>query len=86
MPPVVQPSHTVVIASHSLYNLDDGYDHEMNWYGRQTGDEPIANMLFFDHHVRVGVRLPRGAGDEIVHTTDDFTFVPTPDWIERYPW
>ncbi|KAA0214192.1 MAG: prepilin-type N-terminal cleavage/methylation domain-containing protein [Leptolyngbya sp. PLA3] len=86
MPPVAQPAHTVTIASHSLYNLDDGYDHEMNWYGRRTGEEPIANMLFLDHHVRVGVRLPRAVSNDLVHTTDDFTFLPTPEWIDRYPW
>ncbi len=86
MPRVAQFSHTVAIASHSLYGLDDGYDHEMNWYGRKTGEDPIANMLFLDHHVRVGVRVPRADGDELVHTTEDFTFLPMPEWIERYPW
>jgi len=86
MPPVAQPSHTVAIGSHSMYNLDDGYDHEMNWYGRTTGGDVIANMLFLDHHVEISVNIPRSPDGVPVYETDEFTFLPTPDWIDRYPW
>lgn len=86
LPPVAQPSHTVAIASHSLYNYDDGYDHEMNWYGRKTGEDSIANMLFLDHHVNISVRMPRDENGLPLHSTDEYTFLPTPDWIERYRW
>ncbi|GAB4383506.1 MAG: hypothetical protein Kow0022_03480 [Phycisphaerales bacterium] len=86
MPAVAQASGTVVIGSHTLYNDDDGYDHGMNWYGRRDGEESIVNMLFLDHHVKIGVRMRRDENGRVMYTTEDYTLLPTPDWIERYRW
>lgn len=76
MPFVLDPSRTWVIGTHTLYNYDDGGDRGQRWFGRQHVE---ANLTFLDMHVRTRVRVPRGP----VHTTADYTFLPTPWWLER---
>lgn len=73
MPFVVQPNKTWVIASHTIYNYQQGGDREMRWYSK---NENRANMLFMDLHVGIGIHVPRG----IVNTTSDYTFLPAPNW------
>ncbi len=85
-PNVIDTTSVVVVGSHPIYNFDDGYDHEMEWYGRKPRQDGIANMLFLDYHVEVSVKIPRTLDGVPVVRTDDFTFLPTPDWITRYPW
>lgn len=73
MPFVVQPNKTWVIASHTIYNYQQDGDRKMRWYSK---NENRANMLFADIHVRISVFVPRG----VVNTTEDYTFLPTPNW------
>ena len=86
MPLVIDTTSVVVVGSHTIYNFDDGYDHEMDWYGRKPGQDGIANMLFLDGHVEVNVKIPRTLDGVPVIRTDEFTFLPVPDWLDRYPW
>lgn len=76
MPNVRNPSKTWVVGDQPIYNYDDGGDRGQNWH---FGDIR-PGLLFVDMHVKIGVRVPKG----IVHTTGDYTFLPSPDWLERY--
>lgn len=75
MPFVLDTTRTWVIASHPIYNHQEGGDRGMRWYGRRG---VRTNLLFLDHHVRTDVEVPEG----IVNTTKDYTFLPTPDWLD----
>ncbi len=75
MPYVLDTTKTWVLASHPIYNYQQGGDRQMRWYDDRSTK---ANMLFLDMHVRTGVSVPEG----IVDTTEDYTFLPTPDWLE----
>ncbi len=86
MPNVFDPTRTVVIGSHPIYNFDSASDRQMNWYGRRDRQDAIASMLFLDLHVKVGVRMPNPGAKTPPHTTDNYSFLPSPDWIARYPW
>ncbi len=76
MPPVVWPSRTWLIGDHPIYNYDDGGDRGQRW----RFDRVLANLLFLDGHVKLAVEVAEGTA----HTTDEYTFLPTPDWIERF--
>lgn len=94
MPDVVETTRTVLIATHTLYNFDDGGDREMDWWGearrgRSGGPTSAsgvrANVLYLDLHVGGSIPVPalRGSAG---HSTGAYTFLPRPDWVERYPW
>ncbi|MEM1330008.1 MAG: prepilin-type N-terminal cleavage/methylation domain-containing protein [Planctomycetota bacterium] len=76
MPEVLTPSKTWVIGTHPIYAHEDNGDREHRWLD-ESGEE--ANLLFLDGHVRTRLEVPPG----VVNTTDDYTFLPTPDWAER---
>lgn len=81
MPYIVDTSRTLLIASQSIYNYDDGGDRKMHWYGKEgrANAEIAASVLFADFHV--GVRLP--VPDDRSATTRDYTFLPRPSWDTR---
>lgn len=82
MPAVAQPSVTWVLGTHTIYTHDDDGDRGMRWFGPGA---TRANLLFLDSHVALGVVVAPGDGG-VVNTTDDYTFLPRPDWLERYPY
>ncbi len=73
MPFVLDSTRTWVIGSHPIYNYQEGGDRGMWWYSRKG---VRASLLFLDHHVRIDLPVPEG----VVNTTEDYTFLPTPDW------
>lgn len=91
MPEVFEPTRTVLIATHTLYAFDDGGDRRMDWWGESrrggSASESVvrANVLFLDLHVGGSLRVP-GLRGSAGHSTRDYTFLPRPDWVERYPW
>jgi prepilin-type N-terminal cleavage/methylation domain-containing protein/prepilin-type processing-associated H-X9-DG protein len=85
MPRVRNPSKAMLAGDQSAYNYDDGGDNEQDWHSRGSG-EIRSNMLFVDTHVDLGVTIPRFNRDlplEMSHTTAEFTYLPSADWIER---
>ncbi|TVS02636.1 MAG: prepilin-type N-terminal cleavage/methylation domain-containing protein [Phycisphaerales bacterium] len=78
MPPILNPSFTWIVGTHTIYNYDGGGDRESRWF---RGNQERANLLYADLHVELGLIVPEGE----VHTTDRYTFLPRPDWIENYP-
>ncbi|MEO1583117.1 MAG: prepilin-type N-terminal cleavage/methylation domain-containing protein [Planctomycetota bacterium] len=80
MPLIADPTKTLLVGTHTLYNYDDGGDRESRWFtGRGPGAEISANALFADFHIELRLDVP----DQQQATTDDYTFLPTPDWVER---
>ncbi len=75
MPPVANTSRTWVCGDQPIYNYDDGGDRGQRWHHGKVQ----ANLLFLDGHVGLNFDVPEGP----VHTTDDYTFLPDPDWIDR---
>ncbi|HBS28612.1 MAG TPA: hypothetical protein DEB06_03975 [Phycisphaerales bacterium] len=73
-PRIANPGRTWVMGSHPIYNFDDGADREQRWYGADVR----ANLLFFDTHAEILLRVPPG----IENTTESYTFLPHPKWIE----
>lgn len=78
MPHVIDPSRTWVLGTHTMYAFDDGGDRRMRWF---ESSRERANLLFLDLHVRASIMI-----DGASHKTPDYTFLPRPDWISRYPW
>ena len=77
MPVVADTTKTVMIATHTLYNYDDGGDREMRWFqGQGPGGEVSGNVLFVDGHVGLRLDVP----EDRASTTPDYTFLPTPGW------
>lgn len=76
MPFVLDTSKTFVIGTHPIYNYDDGADRGQRWL---TPRRVEAGLVYLDGHARQGVPVPEGA----VHTTPDYTFLPTPNWPRR---
>ena len=76
MPPIASTSRTWVCGDQPIYNYDDGGDRGQRWHHGQVR----ANMLFLDTHVEIGLHVPEGP----VHTTDEYTFLPDPDWLDRF--
>lgn len=83
MPAVMDETRTWVLASHPIYNYDSGGDRRSRWHQR---DQERANALYLDMHVGLSVAVPSPTGGAPINTTDEYTFLPSPDWIERYPW
>ena len=81
MPYIIDTSRTLLIASQTIYNYDDGGDRKQHWYGKEgrANAEISASVLFADFHV--GVRLP--VPDNRSATTPDYTFLPRPSWDTR---
>jgi len=77
MPRVRDTTRTWLVASQSIYNHDDGGDRQQRWYraGRVT-----ANLVFVDGSAKFDVPVPEG----IVQTTPDYTFLPSPTWLEQF--
>ncbi len=83
MPEVADPTATWVLGSHPIYNFDSAGNRRMNWHDSK---QERANLLFLDNHARMSVVVPDPKGGPPVNMTEDYTFLPTPGWIERYPW
>jgi prepilin-type N-terminal cleavage/methylation domain-containing protein len=75
MPPVANTSRTWVCGDQPIYNYDDGGDRGQRWHHGMVR----ANLLFLDNHVGLGLPVPEGTA----HTTDDYTFLPDPGWLDR---
>lgn len=82
MPPILDTSRTLLVASQTIYNYDDGGDRQQHWYAKagKPSAEISASVLFADFHV--GVRLP--VPDDRSHTTRAYTFLPSPGWTRRF--
>lgn len=76
MPTVESPAQTWLAGDHAMYNYDGGADAGYRW--RRSG-EVRANAAFVDGHVTVNLLVAEGA----VHTTPEYTFLPTPQWAAR---
>lgn len=81
MPVILNTSRTLLIASHPIYNYDDGQDREHRWYGDVRSPDAFigASVLFADFHVDLRMPVP----EDGAHTTPDYTFLPTPDFLRR---
>jgi len=77
MPPVHDTTKTWVLADHPIYNYDDAGDRQSFWYGEKSVE---ASLAFLDGHVTTRLAVPEGE----VQTTPDYTFLPQPDWLERF--
>ncbi len=75
MPPVHQASATWVIGTHPIYAFDDRGERDHFWTDREQEE---ANLVFLDGHVRLRLDVVGPAS-----TTDEYTFLPQPDWIQR---
>ena len=82
MPFVVAPTKTWVIGTQPIYNYDSLLDSEMRWF---KGDDVKTNLLFLDGHVEMSLRVPPPLdGENPPATTDDYTCLPGPRWLEQY--
>ncbi len=82
MPYVVTPTKTWVIGTHTIYNYDSLLDSEMRWF---RGEQIKANLLYLDMHVEMSLRVPAPLeGEDPPATTDGYTSLPTPRWLERF--
>ncbi len=77
MPPVLDTTKTWVLAEHPIYNYDDGGNRESFWYDSRTVE---ASLAFLDGHVMTRATVPEGQ----VQTTDDYTYLPQPNWLDRF--
>lgn len=83
MPEVIDETRTWVLATHPIYNFDSAGNRRMHWH---RTDRERANVLFLDSHAASSLDVPDPRGGPPINTTGDYTFLPTPTWIERYPW
>lgn len=81
MPPIRDTTKTLLIATHTIFNYDDGQDRQTHWFSKQgkSNAEISANVLFADFHV--GMRLD--VSEDREHTTPDYTFLPYAGFLER---
>ncbi|MEO1129423.1 MAG: type II secretion system protein [Planctomycetota bacterium] len=77
MPRVADPTRTWLCGSQPIHNYDDGQDRGMRWGGTS---QVVAHLLFVDLHAEARITVPEG----IVQTTADYTFLPTPKWLDRF--
>ena len=74
MPPVSNPAATWALATHSIYNSQEGGDRGMRWF---TPARVEANLLFVDLHVRLRAHVPAAdPASPPANTTRDYTFLP----------
>jgi len=76
MPPIANTSRTWVCGDQPIYNYDDGGDRGQRWHHGKVQ----ANLLFLDSHVGLGFDVPNGQD----HTTEDYTFLPDPFWLDQF--
>ncbi len=76
MPPIAQTTKTWVLGTHPIYNYQQNGDRQHRWFRKGAVD---SNLLFLDMHVGLTLSVPKGTQD----TTKDYTFLPTPDWLDR---
>lgn len=78
MPRIDTPTKTWVLASHTIYNFQEGGNRNLRWYGRNVSNRAsaAANLLFADGHVKSMVDVPVG----VVNTTGQYTFLPQVPW------
>jgi len=76
MPYVLSTSRTILIGTHPMYNADGGGDRGQRWLNPKRVE---AGLVFLDGHAKQSVPIP----ETPEHTTPDYTFLPTPDWIDR---
>jgi len=82
MPPIFDTTETIVLSTHPAYNYDDGSHRGMYWHG--AAPSPVrANLLFADYHVMIGATMREGPVEEI-NRTEDYSFLPDPQWLERF--
>lgn len=81
MPLILDTSKTLLVASHPIYNYDDGQDRQHHWYGQEgsASAEIASSVLFADFHVGLRLDVP----DTRAHTTPDYTFLPRPGFLDR---
>jgi prepilin-type N-terminal cleavage/methylation domain-containing protein/prepilin-type processing-associated H-X9-DG protein len=77
MPKVANNARTWLLGDQPIYNHDDNGDRGQRWHYNRVQ----ANLLFVDLHVGVGFKVPEG----IVNETQDYTFLPTPNWLNTAP-
>lgn len=82
MPSVIDTTRTIALATHTLYNYDDDSDRQMLWWG---DSEIRGNVLFLDLHAESALAVPNERGED-AHETEGYSFLPRPNWVERYPW
>jgi prepilin-type N-terminal cleavage/methylation domain-containing protein/prepilin-type processing-associated H-X9-DG protein len=73
MPNVLNTSKTWMIATHTIYNYQQGGDRGMYWF---KGGKAEANLLYVDGHSRMRVNVPPPNGTDYGNTTPDYTFLP----------
>jgi prepilin-type N-terminal cleavage/methylation domain-containing protein len=73
MPIVTNPTKTWVIATHPIYNFQQGGDRGMRWYEKNKVE---ASLLYLDMHVRIRAPVPAPNGADLGNTTADYTFLP----------
>jgi prepilin-type N-terminal cleavage/methylation domain-containing protein len=76
-PRIRTPSLTWLVGDQSIYNYDNGDDARMYW---RRDDSVRAALVFWDGHAKLSVPVPEGP----VPTTDDYTFLPSPDWLDQF--
>ncbi|GAB4551675.1 MAG: hypothetical protein Tsb0013_13810 [Phycisphaerales bacterium] len=76
-PRVSWPTRVWLLADQAIYNYDNGSDARMYWRRPST---VTSVMLFWDMHAKLDVEVPEG----VVQTTNDYTFLPQQNWLERF--
>jgi prepilin-type N-terminal cleavage/methylation domain-containing protein len=76
MPPIVTPTKTWLLGTHTIYNFQQAGNRGMRWFGRGS---TVANLLYADFHAGGLHTVPDG----VINTTADYTFLPRPDWQPR---
>jgi len=80
MPMAATPSRTWFVSQMTIYNFDDGGDARMRWAPGAGEQTEFATMAFIDGHVELLNPVP----GTLENTTPDYTFLPTPRWMERF--
>ena len=75
MPRIANTARTWLLADQPIYNYDDAGDRGQTWHKNRVQ----ANILFADLHVAVSINITPGT----VNEAEDYTFLPTPNWIQE---
>ncbi len=76
MPRISDTTKAWIVGTQPIYNYDSGADRNMRWGSREVR----AALFFADGHARASIPVPEG----VDHSTPDYTFLPSPDWLERF--